>query len=199
MDGAEALIDASEASAVTVNAPQAGMDHLVKQDAPEQEIDPAAPQRKPSAKKGMKQTKTPTHWQEVGAYFNSFHKKKEAGQKAHDMYGREIWGPLKGDAQHESELHDPYIGYESRMRQIRRWAKRAEKIESNREELLNGGEEREGPIQQLLGEVSAEGERLAAGGHVYQDNLGLERESSMLGRRNADEDSPSASAKRPRN
>ncbi len=208
----ENIIGATEAVEAMENAPglndgeQVLMSGQIVQDAP---VDPnqmpledivPMPLKKPSAKKGMKQTKTPNHWQEVGQYFNSFHKKKEAGQKAHDMYGRDIWGPLKGDTEGDPDLHDPYIGFESRMRQIRRWAKRVEKSENNGDNLVND-EERGGPIQQLLGEVSAEGERLAAGTQqAYPDNIGLgSTEGSILGRRSVEEEVPQSGLKRSRN
>ena len=78
------------------------------------------PAKLPSAKKGQRQTRTPRNWIEVGTYFNTFNRKKDAGAKTHEAFGREIWGPLKGDGD-DALLQDPYINYDSRMRQIRRW------------------------------------------------------------------------------
>ena len=81
-------------------------------------------------KKVKVQTKTPMYWQTVGKYFNSFNRKKEGGARTHDAYGREIWGGLKG-IDPDSMLRQPYVGYESRMRQIRRWGTRVKKLEEN--------------------------------------------------------------------
>jgi hypothetical protein len=70
------------------------------------------------------------YWQTVGSYFNSFNKNREGGARTHDAYGREIWGGLKG-IDPDSALRQPYVGYESRMRQIRRWGTRVKKLEEN--------------------------------------------------------------------
>ncbi len=40
-----------------------------------------------------KQTKMPNNWQVVRKYFSYFHEKREAGQRTHDKFGRDILGP----------------------------------------------------------------------------------------------------------